>query len=173
MTPGFNHEEIAETGEKALLNIYKRKSNEKTLKDVWVRAFIMRVTSAIDFVQAERLSPTSAAAKYHFYRRYFQIMKWQDTSDSLRPEAWGWRLSSSRNMYLPKMTDAPPVPENLLKTVRCQCTSRCESVRYSCRQNGSPCSFACGKCNEALCANAAARQDEDDNEDEKEEELAK
>ena len=142
MTPGSNHQKIVEAGEKALLRICKGKSNEKTLKDVRVRAFTMRVASANAFVQAERLPPTLAAAKYHFYRCYFQIMKWQDTSNSLKPEEWGWRLSSSRNMYLPIMTDASPAPESLLKMVWCQCTSGCESLRCSCRRNGLPCSFA-------------------------------
>jgi len=70
MTPGSNHQEIAEAGEKALLRIYIGKSNEKTLKDVRVRAFTMRVASAIAFVQAERLPPTLAPAKYHFYMCY-------------------------------------------------------------------------------------------------------
>jgi len=144
---------MAKAGEKALLRIYKGKSNAKTLKDVWVWAFTMRVASAIAFVQAERLPPTLAATKYHFYRCYLQIMKWQDTSDSLKPEEWGLCLSSSRNMYLPIMTDASPAPESLLKMVRCQYASGCESLRCSCRRNGLPCSFACGG---TLYANTAA-----------------
>ena len=172
MTPRSKHQEIAVAGEKALLRIYEGKSNEKTLNDVRVRQFTMRVASAIAFVQAERLPPTLAAAKYHFYRCYLQIMKWQDTSDWRKPEEWGWHLSSSRNMYLPIMTDASPAPENLLKMVRCQCSSGCEWFRCNYRRNGLPWSFACGEYKGALCANTAARQDEDDNEDEQEEELA-
>jgi len=47
-----NHQEITEAGEKALLRIYKGKSNKKDLKDVQVRAYTMRVASANDFVKA-------------------------------------------------------------------------------------------------------------------------
>jgi len=156
MTPGSNHQEIAEAGEKSLLRIYTGKSNDKTLKDLRVRSFTMRVASAIAFIQAEGLPPTLAVAKYHFYRCYLQIMKWQDTADSLKPKEWGWHLSSSRNMYLPIMTDASPASENLLKMVRCQCTSGRESLRCGCRRNGLPSSFTCGECKGALYANAAA-----------------
>ena len=75
-------------------------------------------------------------------------------------------------MYLTIITDASPAQGYLLKMVRCQCTSGCDSLRCSSRWNGLPCSFACGDCKGALWANAAAMQDEDDNEDEQEEELA-
>ena len=126
----------------------------------------------LSFRQSGFRRPAAAATKYHFYRFNLQIMKWQDTSNSLKPEEWGWRLSSPRNMYLPIMTGTSPAPENLLKMARCQCTSGCESLRCSCCRNGVPYSFACEECKGALCANAAARQDEDDKEDEQEEELA-
>ena len=63
MTPGSNHQEIAEAGEKALLHIYKGKSNEKTLKDVRVRAFTMRVASVIAFVQGRAASANFGCRK--------------------------------------------------------------------------------------------------------------
>ena len=66
MTPGSNHQEIIEAEEKALFHIYKGKSNEKTLNDVKVRAYTVKVASSNTFVQAEGLPPTLAAAKYHF-----------------------------------------------------------------------------------------------------------
>ena len=89
-----------------------------------------------------------------------------------KAEELGWHLSSSRIVYLPIMTDVFPAPDYLLNMVRYQYTSGCETLRYSCRRNGLPCSFAFGECKGVLCANTAARQDEDDNEDEQEEELA-
>ena len=94
MTPGSNHKEITQAREKALLPIEKGKNNGKTLNDVWVWAFTRQVGSADAFVQAERLPPILATVKYYFYRYYLQILNWQETPFSPRPEEWGWCLSS-------------------------------------------------------------------------------
>jgi len=49
--------------------------------------------------------------------------------------------------------DSPVAPDSLLKLVRCQCKSNCDTQRCSCKRNELECSTACGEC-KGLCRNS-------------------
>ena len=72
------------------------------------------------------------------------------------PEKWVWRLNGTK--LNPIMTDLPPVPETLLKFVRCKCklTSKnpCGTNTCSCHKNGLKCVTARGDCRGLNCLNA-------------------
>ena len=44
-------------------------------------------------IQPQILPPTSAAAKFHSLRVYYQVQQWKGIGDGLLPENWGWRKS--------------------------------------------------------------------------------
>ena len=50
------------------------------------------------------------------------------------PESWGWTLLDS-GLY-PTKTDLPPVPDDLLEVIRCNCSTDCGSARCSCQKHG-------------------------------------
>ena len=70
------------------------------------------------------------------------------------PESWGWTLLDS-GLY-PTKTDMPPAPDDLLKVIRCNCSTDCSSARCSCQKHGLKCSLACGQCRGTACINASA-----------------
>ena len=44
-----------------------------------------------------------------------------------------------------------PAPQELLKMIRCNCTTDCSSARCSCQKHGLPCTQACGQCRGSGC----------------------
>ena len=66
---------------------------------------------------------------------------------------------------IPVMTDLPPAPEDLLRIIRCNCTTDCSTARCSCRKHNLECSPSCGQCRGFGCCNSSvadSREDEDD-----------
>ena len=57
------------------------------------------------------LPPTSAAAKNHSVRVYYQVQEWMGHR-ALDPQQWGWTLEEGR--LAPTTTDLPAAPESLL-----------------------------------------------------------
>ena len=90
-------------------------------------------------MEAKCLLPTSAAARYHCLRVFFQINVWKGNT-SLEPEEWGWKESDGQ--LLPVTTDLPPAPSKLIKFFRCDCKSGCKTMRCTCRKNGLECTSA-------------------------------
>ena len=84
-------------------------------------------------MEAKCLLPTSAAARYHCLRVFFQINVWKGNT-SLEPEEWGWKESDGQ--LLPVTTDLPPAPSKLIELFRCDCKSGCKTIRCTCRKNG-------------------------------------
>ena len=109
-----------------------------------------KLSKAKSFVKPELLPPTSSSLRYHSFRAYYQILKWLGR-DTIEPEKWGWYKSN--NKFLPKMTDIKPAPDSLLKSIGCNCTSDCSTLRCGCRKGGYPCSSLCGKCQTNECTN--------------------
>ena len=65
----------------------------------------------------ENPPPTIAAAKYHSYRVFHQVQAWKGVN--LDPKDWG--LIVKGNLLLPIGTKRPPVPDDLLKLIKCNC----------------------------------------------------
>lgn len=161
-------EGVTAAGEQALVSVYNRKTGE-TLDTLRYKRFCEKVATNTSHVKPQSLPPTSAAAKYHSLRVYFQVQQWKGSGDELLPVEWGWRESDGGLM--PVLTDLPPAPDELLRVIRCNCQSDCSSLRCSCRKHNVKCSLACGNCRGSGCMNSDQStheeelDDEDDNSD--------
>ena len=147
-------EEIQLAGEKALVIMYNGKKDE-TLNALRLSRYCEKVAKSLNRVEARSLPPTSAVARYHSYLVYLQICQWKSLHCTLREESWGWEVTESG--FVPIFTDLPPAPADLLKIIRCDCTTDCCSGCCTCRENGMKCTFACGHCQGSACKNASAR----------------
>ena len=154
---GASKEDIRATGEQAILCVYKAKSNE-TLTSLRCRLFHGKVLSSSSFVKPETLPPTPAAAQYHYFRVYLQVMEWKCVT-KLLPEDWGWFCHNGK--YVPVVTDKP-APTDLLKIIHCSCATVCTTMKCSCKQNGLICTTSCGVCMGRKCENCAETQDDSD-----------
>ena len=72
--------------------------------------------------------------------------------NTLNPTHWGWKKEN--NEFFPVQTDISPAPENLLKILRCNCQSDCNSRSCTCRKHDLKCSSACGHCRGTACLNS-------------------
>ena len=101
------------------------------------------------------IPPTSAAAKYHSLRTFFQVRTWmvEYYSDVLCPQQYGWEKRD--DILQPIMTHLDPAPEYLLSITKCGCKGTCNSMRCSCRKNGIECSVSCTNCKGTNCSNCS------------------
>ena len=76
---------------------------------------------------------------------------------------WGWHKCGEG--FVPMKTTLPPVPEKLMKVIRCSCKSDCSTLKCSCKKNNIECTPACGHCRGVSCTNSM-QMDCDENEDE-------
>ena len=104
-------------------------------------------------VQVHMLPPTTAAAESHGARVYFQTQLWMAKGINLNAEEWGWVTSEDR--LEPLLTNLPPAPETLMKVIRCNCKTDCDTGRCTCRKLGLECSVVCGECNGINCTNSS------------------
>ena len=112
--------------------------------------FSQKIASSSSRVNPESLPPTLAAAKYHFFRVFFQVMTWMN--HDFDPKSWGWKEGDSG--LEPIMTDNPPAPESLLKIIRCKCKEDgCATQNCTCKKHGLACTFACKRCQGITCCN--------------------
>lgn len=157
-----NTKEIVQTaGENALVYLYGGAEIEG-LNLVRFRKFVKKTTSNISCVQINSLPPTSDAAKFHSYRVYLQVQHWMYGDLDLEPTDWGWALLDNR--FIPIKTEKPPAPENLLKIIKCNCKTNCDSRRCTCRKHGLECTLGCGECRGIDCTNASTISEEDTSE---------
>jgi hypothetical protein len=145
--------QIESAGEIALVVMYNGKKNQ-SLNELRLSQYCEKVAKSLNRVEATSLPPTKAAAKFHSYRVYLQICQWKNPRCTLKEESWGWMLTDSG--YSPILTDLPPAPAELLKIIRCDCTTDCSSARCSCCKNGMKCTLSCGHCQGSGCTNASA-----------------
>ena len=60
----------------------------------------------------------------------------------------GWKLVDGQ--LRPKLSDLPPAPDDLLKTIR---LTACSSARCTCKRHKLECSVSCGECRGTSCLN--------------------
>ena len=126
-------------------------------------AYTKMISTSLNRLQPERLPPSENAAYFHSLRVHLQAVTWKTLGQiNLDPTLWGWKLDQSQ--LVPVMTDKPIAPDDILKIIRCQCTSGCNSLRCSCRSNGLKCVSACTNCS-SECSNAELQSIHDDDDD--------
>ena len=81
----------------------------ESLDSLHYKHFYEKVSTNTSCIHPETLTPTSAAAKYHSLRVYFQILKWKGSGEESRPLEWGCKKSDGK--VTPVLTDLPPAPE--------------------------------------------------------------
>ena len=159
LQPKSDHQLIAETGEKLFVRLYNGRDSD-SLDKLRLVKYLQRLATGTNQVEPKLLPPTSAAAKFHSFRAYYQIQEWAclGIDGRLMPEEWGWHLQQGQ--LLPIQTDLPPAPEELLNVIRCGCTTDCSSQRCSCRKVGLGCTNACGGCRGTSCLNSYLIEDQ-------------
>ena len=121
------------------------------------------------------LPPTSVVFGEHMKRSHFQSLIWlsslAEDPPSVDPLGFGWKLDSTSKL-VPVMlpVGVTPVPEELLKMVKCGCSTLqpCSSRRCSCFSAKLSCSiFCCCKGSDTCCnpASNTANYESDDNDD--------
>ena len=151
--------DIMAAGEQALVDLYSGNPKEG-LNSLRYKRFCEKVATNTTFVLPQTLPPTSAAAKYHSFRVYFQIQEWKGVASEMQPTAWGWKDYDGKLM--PVLTDLPPAPDELLKMIRCNCHTDCSSMRCTCKKYNVKCSSVCGNCKGTGCTNSDTSIHEDD-----------
>ena len=64
-----------------------------------------------------------------------------------------------------------PAPAELLKIIRCNCTTDCATARCTCKKHGMKCSMACGHCRGSSCSNANTFVEDEDESDSEEDQI--
>jgi len=154
--------DIMVAGEEALVDLYNGNPREG-LDSLRYKCFSKKVATNTTFVLPQTLPPTSAAAKYHSFRVYFQIQEWKGNGSGMQPTAWGWKECDGKLITV--LTDLPPAPDELLKIIRCNCHTDCSSMRCTCKKYNVKCSSACGNCKGTACTNSDTSIDEEDDPD--------
>lgn len=144
--------DVEEAGERAMVAIYVGDAESldeisSDRKSTW-----KKVASQNEAVQPSTLPPTSAAAKFHSFRVFHQVIVRKNLTDSAAegPIEWCWQMID--NALRPISIDCPPAPEKLLKVIACQYKGDCSSLRCTCCRHGLNCSSACNDCQEELCS---------------------
>ena len=121
----MSKEAIIFAGEKALVLLYGGSYSEG-LCSLRYKQFCdeSKSTSPVD---PQSLPPTSAAAKYHSLRVYYQVMVWKDFNHDLKPEDWGWYTHDGRLMLL--QTNKPAARSEMLDVMCCSCSKDCSTKR--------------------------------------------
>jgi len=143
--------DIIAAGEKALLSLYGN-ANEEELNRLRYKRFCDKVANSTSYVEPLNLPPTSAAARFHSLRVYYQMMEWKGTAIDMKPEDWGWHVLDGR--YLPIQTDQPAGPSELLDIICCRCKEDCSTRKCTCRKYDLPCTAVCRVCRGTCCTNS-------------------
>ena len=95
--------------------------------------------------------PNSESFELNVKRAHFQCVVWYATMDPHRPKLdptyYGWekneKLKTLMSIGVPK--DRKPAPDEVLKTIKCSCTSEkpCATNRCSCLSSKISCSIVC------------------------------
>ena len=148
LSPQSSSAEIQKAGEQAMVILYNGVPDE-SLNGLRYKHYNEKVVTNVVHVQLQVLPPTEVATKFHSFYMFYQICQWMGCSNEMLPVAWGWKISESG--LTPIQTDLLPAPEDLLKVIRCGCTTDSESLRCSCRKSGLKCTVACSNCKGLAC----------------------
>ena len=158
MSPTSSKSDIEKEGERTLLIMYGC-ATASSLSSARFDRFQAKVASSAGYVPPEKLPPTVDAGRFHSLRTYHQVQTWR--GNNLPPENWGW--SASPSGLVPFKMSKEAAPEQLLRTIRCNCGGKCDRKSCTCLKNGLLCTTACGQCKGVSCLNVQA--DSSDNED--------
>ena len=161
-SPHSTRTQIDTAGEHALVAIYNGKVGD-SLNVLRHKKYCDKVATSLASVDPKGLPPTSAAAKFHSRRVFLQINQWKDSNCDMLPETWGW--TRGETSLLPTTMDIAPAPAELLKMIRCNCSTDCTSAKCSCKKHGMKCSIACGQCRGSSCFNASDYLEQDNESD--------
>ena len=145
---GCTQNEVAVSGEKAIMCLYKTNSKVCDLNSLRHQKLIDFIKTSSKAIQPKQLPPSSAATKFHSFRVYHQIQTWKNRK--LDPENWGWKSVDGR--MIPIQTKQEIAPKELLQFGRCHCKTGCVTKQCSCRKMGIGCTTACGSC-KGVCQN--------------------
>ncbi|KAK3727209.1 hypothetical protein QZH41_007714 [Actinostola sp. cb2023] len=82
-------EAIETAGHNALVIFYNEKPRSQ-LDDIRYQCYKEKLATRPTHIQHNNLAPTSAAAKYHSYRVYAQILQWKGNDEDV--EEWSWKV---------------------------------------------------------------------------------
>jgi hypothetical protein len=103
--PAATPAQVAEAGEKILIELYGGERSSQTLNDLRYKLFTKAaVKSSFNLA---RLPPTQDAAKLHSFRTYYQVQQWLGYKRN--PLEWGW-VATARGLY-PKMMSREVAPQ--------------------------------------------------------------
>ena len=160
--PNSTHSQVQDAGEKALVAIYGGKKTEN-LNMLRFRKYSEKVATSLSHCDPKVLPPTAAAAKFHSYCVFLQVNQWKNIDCCMTETSWGWK--QHENEFKPIATDIAPAPADLLKIIRCNCSTDCATAKCTCKKNGMSCSVACGHWRGTGRQNASAYlQDEEEQE---------
>ena len=142
-------DKISSSGEKLIIMLYGGKGTDN-LDDLRYITFQKKLSSSTKAILPEHLPPTSDAARFHSLRAYYQVQTWK--GKTLPVDEWGF---VRRGKYLlPKLMSKLPAPSNLMKLIKCNCSTGCNlKGRCSCRKNNIKCTPMCGTCKGVSCTN--------------------
>ena len=156
---------VIDAGEVSLVCLYSGKEGDN-LDGLRYAKFCDKVATNKVHIHRQTLPPVSAALRYHSMRVYMQVQQWMGVCN-MKETDWGW-MTKDENLVA-VMTDLPPAPDELLRVIRCNCTTDRRTARCSCRKHSLECSPACGRCRGIGCSNSSAADisDEDDDDDDR------
>ena len=125
----------------------------------------------------DSLPPTNEAFNENVARAHLQVAVWRDALQpdppAIDPTAFRWSLEEGSKTLIPTTLpcDTPFAPDDLLKLVRCSCSSetQCKTQRCSCSSAILACSVLCACQGGRGCFNERTKQalqtdDDDENE---------
>ena len=84
-----------------------------TLNSLRYKRYCDKVKKGSKAVEAKNLPPSSAAARYHSLRVFFQIQEWKGDVSGLEPSEWGWEEVGGQ--LLPNTIDLPAAQSKCLR----------------------------------------------------------
>lgn len=155
---------IAKNGCAIIAALYNCKKASLSLDDFRYNKY--RALTRKNSFKLEKLPPTTGAATQHSYRAYFQLQNW--LGNKLNATKWGWNevLINNSKVLMPRYTNIPMLPEQLLKTISCGCNGDCSKNNCGCRKHGLKCTDLCTKCQDSgNCCNMQETVEDDDSSD--------
>ena len=105
----------------------------------------------------ESLPLSESAAVMHALRAHYQSLVWAALGQTtLKPTDWGWKVQS--DVLVSVQVEGEIAPYNLLKVIKCSCTTQCTRASCSCRTYGLHCLTACKPCRGTSCTNRGTQQ---------------